>query len=98
MCDKMSINGNVIHRENKVNYLGLIIDVKLSWKDHTDYLIASLSKFHGIFNKITHLVPKQHKLTIYKAYVLIKIRYGIEIYGSLNATLSNRHRFSQKSC
>ena len=90
MYDKMSINGNVIHRENKVKYLGLIIDEKLSWKDHTDYLIASLSKFYGIFNKIKHLVPKQHTLTIYKAYVLSKIRYGIEIYGSFNETLSNR--------
>ena len=86
----MSINENVIHRENKVKYLGLIIDEKLSWKDHTDYLIASLSKFYGIFNKIKHLVPKQHKLTIYKAYVLTKVRYGIEIYGSFNETLSNR--------
>ena len=89
MYDKMTINGNVIHRENKVKYLGLIIDEKLSWRDHTDYLIASLSTFYGISKKIRHLVPKQHKLTIYRAYVLTEIRYGIEIYGSLNETLSN---------
>ena len=89
MYDKMTINGNAIHRENKYKYLGLIIDKKLSWRDHTDYLIASLSTFYGISNKIRHLVPKQHKLTIYKTYVLTKTRYRIEIYGSLNETLSN---------
>ena len=90
MYDKMTINGNVSHREDKVKYLGLIIDEKLSWKDHADYLIASLSKFYEILNTIEHFVPKQHKLTIYKAYVFSKNRYGIEIYGSLNETLSNR--------
>ena len=90
MYNKMTLNGNVIHRENKVKYLGLMIDEKLSWKDHIDYLIVSLSKFYGIFNKIKYFVPKRHKLAIYNAYVLSKICYGIEIYGSMSETLSNR--------
>ena len=90
MYNRMTINGNIIQRENKVKYLGLMIDETLSWKDHIDYLIASLSKFYGIFNKIKHFVPKKHKLTIYNAYVLSKICYGIEIYGSLSETLNNR--------
>ena len=32
----------------------------------------------------------KHKLAIYNAYVLSKICYGIEIYGSMSETLSNR--------
>ena len=90
MYDKMSIDDSVILRENKVKYLGLIIDETLSWQGHIDYIIASLSKFYGIFNKIKHMVPKKHKLTIYNAYVLSKICYGIEIYGSVNKTQSKR--------
>ena len=90
MYDNMSIDGHVIHREHKVKYLGLIIDETLSWKDHVDYVITSLSKFYGIFNKIKHFVPKKYKLTNYKAYVSSKISYGIEIYGSLGVTLSKR--------
>ena len=61
MYDNMSIGGHVIHREHKVKYLGLIIDETLSWKDHVDYIITSLSKFYGIFNKIKHFVPKKYK-------------------------------------
>ena len=38
MYNKMAINGNIILRENKVKYLGLMIDEKLSGKDHIDYL------------------------------------------------------------
>ena len=88
--DKISIDGHIIHREHKIKYLGLIIDETLSWRDHVDYIIASLSKFYGIFNKIKLLVPKKYKLAIYDAYVYSKIRYGIEIYGSLNVTLRKR--------
>ena len=65
-----------------------MIDETLSWQGHVEYIIASLSKFYGIFNKIKHMVPKKHKLTIYTAYVFSKICYGIEIYGSINKTLS----------
>ena len=36
------------------------------------------------------MFPKKHKLTIYTAYVFSKICYGIEIYGSINKTMSKR--------
>ena len=90
MFDNMSIDGHVIHREHKVKYLGLIIDETLSWKNHVDYIITSLSKYDGIFTKIKQFVPKKYKSTIYKAYLSSKISYGIEIYGSLCVTLSKR--------
>ena len=60
MYNKMTINGNATHWENKVKHLGLMIDEKLGWKDHIDYLIVSLSKFYGIFDKIKYIVPKKH--------------------------------------
>ena len=59
---------------------------ELSWKDHIDYLIASLSKFSGVFNKIKHFVPEKHKLKIYNAYVFSTICYGVDIHGSLSET------------
>ena len=97
MYDKMTINGNVIHNENKVKYLGLMIDEKLSCKNHIDYLIVSLSKFYGIFNKIQYFVPKKYKLAVYNEYVISKICSGIEMYGSMREPLRNRrHIVSNK--
>ena len=69
MYDKMSIDGHIILREYKIKYLGLMIDETLSWQGHVEYIIASLAKFYGIFNKIKYMVPKKHELTIYTAYV-----------------------------
>ena len=57
---------------------------------HILYIYESLPKFYGTFNKIKLLVPKKYKLAIYDAYVYSKLRYGIEIYGSLNVTLKKR--------
>ena len=81
MYNIMTINGNVIHRENKVKYLGLMIDEKLSWKDHIDYLIVSLSKFYGLFNKIKYFVPKKHKLAIYNDMFFLKYAMELKFMG-----------------
>ena len=76
---KCFCNLSVFYKEIKPTYLP--IDEKLSWKDHIDYLIISLSKFYGVFNKIKYFVPKKHKLAIHNAYILSKICYGIEFMG-----------------
>ena len=60
MYDKMTTFGSVIQRENKLQYLGLMTDEKLSWKDHINYLLHHYPRFFGIFNKINHFVSKQH--------------------------------------
>ena len=64
MYDNISIDGHIIHREHEIKYLGLIIDETWSWRDHEDYIIASLSKSYGIFNEIKLLVPKKYELAI----------------------------------
>ena len=73
-----------------VKYLGLLIDDILNWDDHIDHLVRSLSKFFGIFNIFKTLIPKKLKPLIYNAYVLSKISYGIDIYGSMSDTKCKR--------
>ena len=39
-CDyefKLKINNNFIKRVNSIKYLGVLIDIKLSWSEHVDY-------------------------------------------------------------
>ena len=38
MYDRITINGNVIHGENKVKYFSLMIDENLSWKGFDIFL------------------------------------------------------------
>ena len=66
------------------------IDETFNGGQHVSNLVKSLSKYYGIFNKIKHMIPKRHKMTIFNSFVHSKICYGIKIYGSLNDCLCKR--------
>ena len=55
-CDTLvvSLNDNVINRCSSLNFLGVTIDSKLSWKEHIDVICTNISKGIGILNKIKH--------------------------------------------
>ena len=47
-CDyefKLKINNNLIKRVNSIKYLGVLIDSKLSWSEHVDYLNLKLARY-----------------------------------------------------
>jgi len=48
---KININKNAISRVNEFKYLGVIIDEKLSWKNHISYIQSKLAKVSGIIYK-----------------------------------------------
>ena len=90
LYDTMALNGQIINRQSCVKYLGLTIDETFNWGQHVSNLAKSLSKYYGIFNKMKHMIPKRHKMTIFNSFVNSKICYGIEIYGSLKDCLCKR--------
>ena len=90
LYDTMALNGQIINRQSCVKYLRLTIDETFNWGQHVSNLAKSLSKYYGIFNKIKHMIPKRHKMTIFNSFVHSKICYGIEIYGALNDCLCKR--------
>ena len=47
----ITINGTVINQVDKAKFLGVIIDDKLSWAEHTKYVISKISKGIGIIIK-----------------------------------------------
>ena len=80
--NKLEVNGNIIKRVVSTKYLGLIIDEKLSWNEHTTYVYNSLLKYYGIFNRIKYFVNKNVVRQLYFAFIYSRIKYGIEVYGS----------------
>ena len=55
--------------------------------DHTKDLCNSLVKYTGIFYHLKDLLPKKTALHIYYAFVVSKLRYAIEIYGTAKASI-----------
>lgn len=81
------LNNTNICKTDCVKYLGLMIDDKLSFKQHIDDLCNSLVKFNGIFYRLRDSLTPSVAIQLYYSLVCSKISYGAEIYGMAKATI-----------
>ena len=44
-------NGQAISEVSKTNFLGVIIDNKINWKDHISYIVGEVSRGKGMVIK-----------------------------------------------
>ncbi len=70
-----------IDRVPEFNFLGLIIQENLSWKNHCDKISNSISKSIGILNRLKHILPQDIKLTLYNSMVISHLNYCILAWG-----------------
>ncbi len=74
------IGGHVIIRSPCCKYLGVMMDEKLNWKSHVEYVFTKLIKFTGIFYKIRDFVPTTCLKKLYFSFVYPHLLFGIEVY------------------
>ena len=82
----IDFDGIFIQRVTYTKYLGFVIDEKLKWHEHVDYVCSSLIKIFGIFSKIKHFMNKNTARNIYFALIYSRINYGNEVYGKCAAS------------
>ena len=82
----LSINNEIISEKPHTKYLGMILDSKLSWTQHIQYVNLKLSKGIGILCKLRHLVTKQMLRSLYFTFVQPHIDYGLINWGCANKT------------
>ena len=71
-------------------YLGVLIDAKLTWQPHIDYVFNKVLKFTSIFYKISCKLQIDILKMIYFAFVYPYLLYAVEIYGNTYQTHLNR--------
>ena len=86
-CNSFAFKDSIINKSSSTKYLGLIIDDKLSWVDHTNDLCNFLTKYTGIFYQLKDLLPQKTALHMYYAFVFSKLRYAVEIYGTAKSSV-----------
>ena len=69
-----------IERVTNIKYLGVIIDEKLNWNMHVNFVYDSLVKCFGIFNHIKHKITQKVVRQMYYGFIYSKIAYGLEVY------------------
>ena len=82
MCDSlplqvpaMTFNNIEIKRESSVKFLGVIIDEKLTWKNHIE-VVEKISKNIGVLYRASHLLDFKNLLKIYFSFIHIYISYA----------------------
>ena len=69
-----------------MQFLGVILDEKLSWKPHISYLTNKISKSVGIFRKSSFYLPKSFLRTLYYAMVCPYLHYCYIVWASTYKT------------
>ena len=80
-------------------YLGILVDSKLSFQSHIEYIKKRLSKQCGIICKLRHYVPRKQLIDYYQSNVKPIIQYGILVYGTyfVSAEVSKMVLFLQNN-
>ena len=76
------INGDLIRRVYQSKYLGLIIDDKLSWKEHISYISTKIRRGIGVMKRIRGYIPNDTLIMLYKSLVEPYLRYCNTTWGN----------------
>ena len=88
----VTMNGIPVEEKKCTKYLGTLIDNKLSWNQHIQYILPKLSKGIGILSKLRHFAPIQVIKSLYYAFIQSHLNYSLLNWSS--ATPSSLQRIA----
>ena len=83
---KLMIDRTQIAQVQEIKFLGILIDDKMTWKSHINYISNKISKSIGILYKVRHVLSNEWKLNLYKTFVLPYLNYCNIIWASTYKT------------
>ena len=83
------IEGNSIVQVNSCKFLGVMIDGKLSWQNHIDYIKQKIAKVTGVLYRARSRLSTEHLIKLYNALVIPYLYYCNIIWSVANVTVLN---------
>ena len=77
----IEINGQPITCVTKTKFLGVIIDNKLTWKEHISYICGKVAKGIGIISKVRKYLNKNTLLDLYYSFIYPYLTYCNQVWG-----------------
>ena len=87
---RLNINKNNIKMVTKLKYLGVILDSKLTWRNHIEFLQTKVSHASGVLFKTRHYMPLHVSKLVYNTLIDSHLRYGITTWGTAAPYLTDR--------
>ena len=81
LSEPLIIKNESIKQEYKIKFLGVIMDEKLSWCDHIQYIKNKIAKGIGIISKSRRLLNNGTLCTLYNCFVCSYLNYCVEVWG-----------------
>ena len=92
---KLFIENKEIKKVQSAKYLGIYLDDKMNWNDHTNKLKCKLMQLNSALHYLSRFINDDHARRIYYAYVYPHIIYGIENYGLTSKNNMKKIQISQ---
>ena len=87
---RLNINKNNIKQVTEFKYLGVIVDNKLSWRKHIEFLVTKVSQASGVIFKTRPYMPLHVSKLIYSTLIDSYLRYAISSWGTAATYLKER--------
>lgn len=86
-ADSLTCGCHSIERVEYYKYLGVVLDAKLRYENHINYLKMKLRKMIFPFRQISDILNFKEIKTVYCAFVQSVLQYGIIAYGGAHKTI-----------
>ena len=83
MFDSLSISDFTINRVSHCKLLGVIVDDKLRFTKHFEYLLNKIRSGKYSLNRTKYMVPIHVKMKLYYSFVYSHLQYCCETWGSM---------------
>ena len=83
---RVAVNGSVLQIVKNYNYLGLVIDDRLSFSSHIDYVTGKLNYLRGVLYSLRNYLPRNALLTTYYSLVFQHLLMHIIVWGGACST------------
>ena len=93
------INEKKISKVSSTKFLGVVLDEKLNWAAHIEYMLKKMRSITGALCRIRHSVPPDLYLSLYNSLFESHLTYGISVWGVAIKNQSDDKLFvAQKQC
>jgi hypothetical protein len=80
----LTIDNQQIFPSDSSKFLGVILDKKLSWNEHRNFIAKKISKHVAIIARLKHSLPNNILKTIYTSLISPHLQYGISSWYTLS--------------
>ena len=92
----LTVQNEAMPRNTCCKYLGVLIDSKLTYRDHIIYVVKKLNKFCGLIYRVRDIYSIKCLLLFYNAYAKSVICYGLLVYGRAAKTNLTKIEMAQR--